>query len=253
MDQVYIPKNRIGFSIGSYVVLKPLETEKAIEKPYFYNIEYIEPIKVKIITEIIGIIDKIAENENMIITGSFLDKGFNFNDVDVILITEGKFNVSYIVKNIENKTGIKTHIILLSNKSLVRGLETDPLYQMMLSRCVAKKRFIYKVKHKIDCKILDLHLLKSKDLIDNFDILTGNEKYYLTRNMVAISLYIKSRKISNKTVDEEIKRVFNLKSIKEIKQNMLDKDIFLKKYNDTYKEIFNKIMRGIKKHGSEQE
>ena len=37
MDQVYIPKNRIGFDTGSYVIIKPLqEIEKAIIKPFFW-------------------------------------------------------------------------------------------------------------------------------------------------------------------------------------------------------------------------
>jgi len=49
MDQVYIPKNRAGLEVGSYVVIKPVKTEKIIEKPYFYNVEEIEPIKIKII------------------------------------------------------------------------------------------------------------------------------------------------------------------------------------------------------------
>ena len=40
MDQVYIPKNRADFAIGSYVVIKPLETAQIAPKeeikPLFY-------------------------------------------------------------------------------------------------------------------------------------------------------------------------------------------------------------------------
>ena len=121
---------------------------------------------------------------------------------------------------------------------------------MMLSKCVSKKRFIYKKRNKINYKILDLHLLKSKTLIDNFDIIDGNEKYYLTRNLISIFLYIKGKKIGKKIVDNEIKKTFNV-NIKEIKQNMLDKDKFLKKYKSVYKKTFNDIMEGIK-NGSKQ-
>ena len=31
MDQVYIPKNRGGFSIGSYVILKPIKIKKPLQ------------------------------------------------------------------------------------------------------------------------------------------------------------------------------------------------------------------------------
>lgn len=249
MDQVYLPKNRENLATGSYVIIKPLDIElskKEIQKPYFYNIGFIEPIKLQIITNIINTIDKNTKNENIIITGSFLDKGFNFNDIDIIIISEEKINLKAIEKNIEDKIKIKIHIILLNNKILVEGLSTDPLYQVMLNKCIAKKRFIYKIKNTINYKILDLHLLKSKILIDNFDILNGNEKYNLTRNLAAISLYLEKRKIDKEQVDKKITEYFNLKELKEIKQNILNKTIFIKKYKILYNKTFNKIMKGIK-------
>ncbi|MEK6932826.1 MAG: hypothetical protein AABW56_03480 [Nanoarchaeota archaeon] len=252
MDQVYIPKNRNGFSIGSYVIIKPLETKETSEKPYFYNIKYIESVKIDIINKLMGIIDKIVDAGNIIITGSFLDEGFNFNDLDIVLIAENKPNLEYIKKEIRDKLGIKTHIIIMENKVLMKGLSTDPLYQMMLSRCIAKKRFIYKQKYKVNYKLLDLHLLKSKLLIDNFDHLNGNEKYYLIRNMIAIFLYLKNKKISKEIIDREITKYFNL-NIKQIKQNMIEEDIFLKKYKIIYKETFDKIIKGIEYDSKQKE
>ena len=245
MDQVYIPKHRSGFSIGSYVVLKPLEKESAVEKPYFYNIGCIEPVKLHIITEIIKIIDKNYQNyENIIFAGSFLERGFNFNDVDLLLVSNTKQDVKYIKNIIEKNIGIKAHIILIDIKSLLEGLATDPLYQMMLSKCISKKRFIFNVKRKVLYKILDLQLLKSKILINNFDILNGVEKYYLTRNIIALYLYILNKKLSKEIVDKEIKKIFEI-SVKLIKQNMLNKKSFLNKYKKIYKKTFDKIMDSI--------
>ena len=246
MDQVYIPKSRIGFSIGDYVIIKPLMIKKFIEKPYLYNIKHLEPIKLDLINQIMGIIDTTVNYENIIITGSFLDQGFNFNDIDILLISEDKLSEIHIKRTIENSIKIKTHLIILNNKTLMRGLSTDPLYQMMLSKCIAKKRFIYRVKYKIDYKLLDLQLLKSKILIDNFDFLNGDEKYYLIKNMIAIFLFLQHKKIDKEQVDKKITKIFDLKDIKEIKQNTLDKDIFLKKYKVIYKKIFNEIMNGVK-------
>ncbi len=246
MDQIYIPKNREGFGIGSYVVLKPLGTKK-FEKPYFYNVKNIEPIKIRIVNEIMGIVDSITDNyENIIITGSFLSKGFNFNDIDVIILSNNKLNERYIKKSIEDAIQIKIHLLLLNSKTLLEGLSTDPLYQMMLSKCIAKKRFIFKIRHRIDYKLLDLHLLKSRLLIDNFDYLDGNEKYYLVRNMIAVFLYLQYRKINNERTDEEIKKQFNLSDIIEIKQNMLNKKTFLTRYKEIYKKTFCQIMKNIK-------
>ncbi|MAG19987.1 hypothetical protein CL618_00975 [archaeon] len=239
MDQVYIPKNRNGFGIGDYVVVKEIEKSR-IERPFFYNIDFVEPVKLEIIKEIIKIIDKNVKNENVIITGSFLDKGFCFNDVDVIVVSEEKKNIE---KLIIDKLKIKVHVLFLNNKELKKGLEIDPLYQMMLSRCIAKKRFIYNIKSKINYKILDLYLLKSKVLVDNFDFLDGNEKYYLIRNLVAIYLYLENKKIGKEKVDKEIERKFE--KIEKIKKNMLEKTSFLKKFKKMYDETFERVMDGI--------
>ena len=252
MDQAYIPKNRTGLHIGSYVVIRPLEEKKAAKKLYFRNIKSIEPVKVGIANKIMGIIDKSVDNENIVITGSFLEEGFNFNDVDAVIISNSKPNAKLIEMAIENETGIKAHIMPLDNKTMLRGLSTDPLYQMMLSKCIAKKRFVYKIRSIINYKILDLHLLKSKTLIDNFDLLDGNEKYYLARNMVAISLFLESKKVGKEEVDKKIIEIFSLENIKEIKQNMLDKEKFLRIYKKIYKKTFEKILDGIK-HDAKQE
>ena len=242
MDQVYLPKNRFGLDIGSYVVVKQLEEEKTEEKFYFYGVEHIEPIKLDMLKKIIKIIDKQHTYENVIFTGSFLDSGFNFNDIDILLIGENK---PAIKEKIENKIGIKAHIIFIDNKSLMRGLSTDPIYQMMLSRCISKKRIIYSYKSKINYKILDLHLLKSKSLPENFDILRGGEKYYLTRNMIAILLYLNNTKVNKREVDNEIKKIFNLSDIDEIKENLLDKNKFIKKYRLVYNQLFKRTLEGI--------
>ena len=91
MDQVYIPKNRSGMNTGEYVLIMPLR--KSIEgrkkspfKPYFYNLKSVEPIKLHIIEEIFSMIEKEANAENIIITGSFLEPGFKFNDIDILII-----------------------------------------------------------------------------------------------------------------------------------------------------------------------
>ena len=97
MDQIYIPKNRSGLAIGSYVVIKPVIEPKFGDKPCLYNLQYLEPIKLEIIKRVMGLIDDYVEN--VIITGSFLNKGFNFGDLDVLLITNERVNGL----NIENK------------------------------------------------------------------------------------------------------------------------------------------------------
>lgn len=250
MDQVYLPKNRQGFSIGSYVAITPLRERVETERPSFYNVS-LEPLKVRVIQEIFSLIDKHSNTyENIIITGSFLDKGFCFNDIDILLVSEEKEEVSQITKEIEQHFGIKAQILVLSNKELLKGLSTDPLYEMMLSSCVAKKRFIYKAQKEVHYKQLDLQLLKSKTLFDNFDLLDGSEKWYLVRNLICIALFLENKKINKANVEKGVHNSLTT-DIDCIKKNMLDKTMFLKKYKALYQKTFMQILDAIK-HDTKQ-
>ena len=252
MDQIYIPKNRTGFNNGEYVLISPFKN--AVEKqfkPHFYNLKNLEPVKIKIIEDIFNLIDKKIDAKNVIITGSFLENGFGFNDLDILLINEKKVNTKIIKKEIERLTGIKTHLILIDNNNLIKGLSSDPLYNLMLSKCVSKNRFIFKAEKKRNYKLLDLNLLKSKILIENFEILDGNEKYYLTMNMVSILLFIQNKKLDKEIINKEIGRAFNIK-INDLKRNLINKQNFIKKYKEIFNKTFNLIMDGIKRGNNEQ-
>ena len=244
MDQIYIPKNRTGMDIGEYVVVSSLEsgieTEKQF-KPYFYGLKNIEPIKLEVIKRIFSMIA--IKNDNIIITGSFLDKGFMFNDIDILIIREEELNADAIKRKISS-LGIKPHLIILSRNAIIQGLSTDPLYNLMLSRCISRKRIIYKTERKINFKLLDLNLLRSKSLIDNFDILGGNEKYYLTLNLISLFLFVKGKRLSYENINREIEKIFMV-SPKKIKENLIGKD-FMQKFHKSYDKTFNLIMEGIK-------
>ena len=248
MDQVYIPKRRMGFEIGTYVVVKPLQEKVQTVTPFFYNINFLEPIKVEIINQIFkNISSNISRYDNIIITGSFLEKGFSFNDMDVLLISKEKIEKEYLEQLLENKIGIKVHIIVMSNKTLLKGISTDPLYRTMLSKCVSIKRFVYRVKPEINYKILDLHLLKSKLLVENFDFLTGREKYEMVRNAVAIALFIEGKQVNKSKVDERINTLFGKSMDKNLRDNIIiEKKEFLNKYEKFYKDLSSGILSSIK-------
>jgi len=246
MDQIYIPKRRVDFTVGSYVAIRPLEKVEEEIKPFFYNIRHLEPIKTKIIKEIFKNLNEMIKCDNIIITGSFLEEGFRFNDIDVILVSEEKIDTKQLVDLLESRIGPEFHLILISNKALIKGLSTDPLYVLMLSKCVAKKRFIYRVKPKINYKSMDLHLLKSKLLINNFNFLTGDEKYEMTRNLIAINQFISKKEITKDKIDLAINNFFGNKTVHKLKNNLLLTKDFLKKYNNVYNNAQNRILKGIR-------
>ncbi|MBI2656755.1 hypothetical protein HYX03_03380 [Candidatus Woesearchaeota archaeon] len=242
MDQIYVPKERpLGFELGTPVVIKPLAEEEEIKFVY-YNIDRLESVKIIIMQKIFS---ELNFADNVIITGSFLEKGFQFNDIDAILIHNKKIDIRKLEEHLSNLFGLTFHIIALNYNELLKGLETDPLYQAMLSRYAAKKRLIFRYKNKINYKLLDLHLLKSKPLLGNFDYLTGSQKYEMTRNLIAIYLFLNNKKINNETVSSNIKKLLKENSIN-IKLNIVNKEIFLREYKRLYNGLFKIILKGIK-------
>lgn len=245
MDQIYISKNRSGLELGSYVVITPVLKKQAVN-PYYHNIKSLEPIKVHIINEIFRFL---SDSENVIITGSFVEKGFNFNEIDLIIINGAKSNIEEFIRE---RFGMEAHVIDITYKALRKGINTDPLFQMMLSRFAAKKRTLIKIETKINYKLLDIYLLKSKLLMDNFDCLNGKEKYKMIRNVFAIKHFLKSKELSKENIDRDINGYFGKNTVKEITDNTLEKQSFIKKYKILYDELFERIMEGVK-HGAEQE
>lgn len=247
MDQVYLPKNRIGFDIGKYVIIKPFE-EKSSDKHenlYFYDLKFVNPLKLIIIKELMSVLDEnIEDYENIIVTGSFLDKGFNFKDIDIIILTKNKQK-----KNIENdikeKLKIETHIIYFNKPSFTEALKIDPIWGLMLNRCVSKKRLPPLPAKKINYKYLDAQLIRSKILMDNFDYLTGKEKHKLVRNLIAIYLFINNKRLSEENLEKEIRKKLNIE-IEDLKNNLINKN-FLKKYNNFYLKLEKEVIKNAAK------
>ena len=243
MDQVYLPKERpMGFELGMPVIIKPAEEEEEI-RPIYHKVSNLEPLKISIMQKIFS---ELNFADNIIITGSFLERGFLFNDIDLILIDGKNMDAKKIEQYFNKLFDLNFHVIILDYITLLKGLETDPLYQAMLSRYAAKKKLVFRYKNKINYKLLDLHLLKSKPLIENFDYLAGKQKYHMARNLITIFLFLNNIKISNEIIDYNIKRLLKEDSVN-LKQNIIiNKNIFLKKYRSLYNNLLKRILEGIK-------
>jgi len=242
MDQIYLPKERVpGFEIGTTVLIQPA-IEKTQLRPYYYNVQYLEPIKTIVVEEILNYLEYM---DNVIITGSFLEKGFEFEDIDIILITNNKIDSKRIENHFKESLGVKSHIIVMNFKTLLKGISTDPLFQMLVSKFVSKKRVIFKTRTTVNYKLLDLHLLKSELLIINFYFLTGRKKYKFVRNLFAIILFLDKKKINTESINKEISRCFGEDMVRNIKENLVDKS-FLEKYKRIYENTFKRIMKGVK-------
>jgi len=247
MDQVYIPKERVpGFEVGTAVLIESVIKE-AKPKLFYYGVSHLEPVKVRIIEEVVNYLESF---DNVLICGSFLEPGFGFEDVDVVLITDNPVDEAKLRQHFLETLGLRVQVIAMSFKTLLKGVSSDPLFEMLIGKFVAKRRVIFRVEREIKYKLLDLHLLKSELLIINFHSIAGREKYKLVRNLFAIALFLDGKKVSAESVDEEINAYFGKGTVESVRENIVDKS-FLTKYKRFYGAVFKKIMAGIG-NGSKQ-
>src|SRR3989344_4294017 len=154
MDQIYLPKQRQpGLPPGTFVRITVLSAAKK-PRPYFRNCDQLEPWKIAIIEQVF----RLAAAENVLITGSFIESGKDFEDVDVVVIGPEDKN---LVQKLENEIGLPFHIVALSYRSLQEGIRTDPLFQAMLSKFVAKQPLppsVFAQARTYRYRQLDLHL-----------------------------------------------------------------------------------------------
>lgn len=240
MDQIYLPKVRPpGFAVGDCVEI--IATTQQNISFYTHHVSRLEPLKSIIKDEILNYFEHM---DNTFITGSFLEEGFNFQDIDVVVLGETGSKNSW-PDYFTQKLGVPVQIINIDRKSLQQGLEQDPLFQMMMSKYLARKREIFRYKTVVNYKLLDLHLLKSKTMMENFEVLTGKEKYKLVRNLLAIDLFLKEKKLDKEIVENEMEGVFGKGTPEKLKENMTEKNIFLPKFRKKYEEVFQIILKGI--------
>ena len=243
MDQIYLPKQRSGLPVGSYVSIRLVLKDRIAFKPIFYGVKKIEPIKMEIVKKVFSLIEGIVECSNIIVTGSFIKQGFGFRDLDVLVVYSGeKVNEKEIAQKIKEQIGAKAHVIFLTDKELSIGAARDPLYLAMINRCIARNRFTYHLQKRIiHPQLLDVHLLKSKVVFYSFDFMSGNDLYYAVRNIVAISLFLKGR-ISAELIGKEIENIFSI-SEEDIRRKAFKKTSFLKKYQRFYNTTFKEILK----------
>lgn len=250
MDQIYLPRNRVGFPIGSYVKIVPVVKPKRAAF-FYYGVKDIEPLKISIITEIISLIEKYTQPENIIITGSFLEDGFTFNDIDVLLITEEK-EIKNLQRILEEKVKMKIHLFFMTNNTFNKKRTIDPILALMLSKCITTARLPPIKKRELNYKLLDMLLLPCETFPLNYEQYSGKEKYYYLRSLFTIAAFIDGDKISKEELDKGIEDFFTV-TVEDIKQNLIeDKQAFIKKFKSMYSRTFNKIMEIIPCHDTKQ-
>ena len=250
-NQIYLQKNEgIGFEPGKSVVISPLEDIIVKEPAIFeYNVK-LKSLKREIVKLVFKIVDSWGYYNNIIITGSFLDGGFNFEDIDIIIINPGNMEKEKLKKSIEENTGISPHLIFIDSESFNKGIKRDPLFRLMVDRYVSAKRAIFRKDREINYKLLDIYLLKNKNLIEGYDLFSIKQRKKLLRDFVSIKLFSENKEVTINNIEKETNRLFGRDIIESLFYygNNEEKHKFIAKL----KKEFNKLEKYILKNASKQ-
>ena len=249
-NQIYLQKNEgIGFKPGNSVVISPLEDIIAKEPAIFEYKVKLESLKREIVKSLFKIVDSHGNFNNIIITGSFLDEGFNFEDIDIIIINPGNMEKDKLKDSIEQNIGISPHLILIDSESFNRGIKRDPLFRLMVDRYVSAKRAIFRKDRKLNYKLLDIYLLKNKNLIEGYDLFSIKQRKKLLRDFISIKLFSENREVTIKNIEKETNRLFG----KDIIENLFyygnneEKHEFIAKLKKEFNKLENHILKNVTK------
>lgn len=249
-NQIYLQKNEgIGFEPGKSVVISPLENIIVKEPSIFeYNVK-LGSLKKEIIKLVFRIIDDNGYYDNILITGSFLDEGFTFEDIDIVIINPRNIQKDRLKDSIKESTGIEPHLIVIDSESFNRGIKRDPLFRLMVDRYVSAKRTIFKKDRELNYKLLDIYLLRNKNLIDGYDLFSIKQRKKLLRDLISIKLFSENKEVTLKSIEREINALFGKDMIENLFYygNNEEKHKFIVKFKREFNKLENRILKNVSK------
>ncbi|MBI3035783.1 hypothetical protein HYY71_05670 [Candidatus Woesearchaeota archaeon] len=115
-----------------------------------------------------------------------------------------------------------------------------------MDRYVSAKRAISRKDREINYKLLDIYLLKNKNLIEGYDLFSIKQRKKLLRDFVSIKLFSENKEVTIENIEKETNRLFGRDIIESLFYygNNEEKHKFIAKL----KKEFNKLEKYILKN-----
>lgn len=204
-NQIYIPLSmQTVFEAGDIVEVKLLRKK---DKIYFSkNLKRIGDFKEKITNEIFSCLSKFSEIKQIFIIGSFL-LGKDYKDIDMLIIGR---NVSErlerkIYNVLDEKIGMKFHILIISESNFLELLKIDPVIRSMILFSVSNKKTEIS-ESVIDKKHLKFLLMMPEDLL-KVDVKNGRAFYDNLRRVFAVERFLEGKTEDIVEINKEIKKI----------------------------------------------
>ena len=244
-NQIYIPKEmKSVFEVGDIVKVKLLK--KKTEIYYSENLLRLEEFKEKLIKEIFSHLSIFPEIKQMFIVGSFLIEKVDYNDIDLIIITDKKQEnleekiYDYLIKKLQ----LKFHIIVIPENSFLDLLKVCPLTRSMFYYCISDKKFDLSKNIMLDKNHIKFLLMMPEDLLK----ITANSRLFYDniRRLITINQFLENKDLNPVKINVRLKSLLGDYLYSQIKNNEPIDEIVIKRLRENIKENLNKIQKNLK-------
>lgn len=245
-NQIYIPKEMQGiFEAGDLVEVKLLEKkEKLYYSDNLKNLHKLSDFKENIIKQVFSLLEKFKEIKQIFIVGSFLIGKTEYDDIDIILISDKKELEKKIYIYLSEKIQMNFHVIVIPEKKIKKLIKICPLTRSMFYYFVSNKEFSLDEKIEIEKEHINFLLMMPEDLL-KIELPNGKIYFDSLRRLITIRRFLEKQRLDIILINQEIKKIlgknyFFLKNNENIDQKTL---IFV---NEEIKKELNKINKILK-------
>ncbi|MDP1695852.1 MAG: hypothetical protein Q8L29_02995 [archaeon] len=238
-NQIYVPRGmEVYFEVGDLVEVKLLEKKIVL---YYSKIEKLGEFKEKLIKEIFSFLSRFEEVKQTYVVGSFLTSKADYQDIDLILITNKLSDKIY--ESLTEKFGMKFHVISMTEEK--RGIlkKICPLTRSMFYYCVSNKVILESGEREIDANHLRFLLMLPEDSLEIN--LSGRAYYDCLRRLIAIEKFLSRKEEDPKKINSETEKLVGENLFLTLKDNEQIEGAALKKIRKIMKEKLDKIGKEI--------
>ena len=242
-NQIYVPKEmEQHFQSGDIVEVTLIERKSNLH--YSKGLSKLNRFKENLVKDIFLELKKFKEISQIFIIGSFLTQKQDYNDIDIVLISDKDIEKE-VYKSLVDKFELKFHIISIAKDKLDNLLRYCPLTRSMFYNFVSDKEFRMSKESELNKDHLRYLMMMPEDLLK---IKLGPRSYYdAIRRLLTIERFLESLTIDPLEINKEIQKLIGEKLSDELRTYGQIDDETIKKLSDIIKSKLDKINKILDK------
>lgn len=216
-NQIYVPKEyEKEFENGDIVEVRLLKKQNKLY--YSKSLKKLTPFKEKLIKEIFSELKIFKEIKQVFVFGSFLTKKADYNDIDILLVSDKEEIDREVHERLTDKFNLKFHVVSFTKEKLDSQLKKNPLVRSMFYYSISNKNIENLPQAEVDENQIRFLLMFPEDLLE-VSLEEGRIYYDVLRKLITMEHFLKRNEIAPDLIDKELKKLIDKKKLEFIKEN----------------------------------